>query len=129
MSDKSSDEQLKAIIKRAIDITKDFEEPYRSKAFEIILANSLSASLNIGQKNEAISPRGDITVKPSSIQTNIQNLAKKCNVSIEQLNDIFDFQETYPIFIVPLKEMNQRNRRLFLDFCLLHTTMCMDKIG
>lgn len=41
MTKNSDDEQIKAKIMRAISITKDFEEPYRSKSFEIILANFL----------------------------------------------------------------------------------------
>lgn len=37
------DEQIRAEIQRAINLTKDLEEPYRSKAFEIILLRSLRA--------------------------------------------------------------------------------------
>ena len=42
MAKNLEDERIRAEIQRAISITKDVEEPFRLKAFEIVLSRSLN---------------------------------------------------------------------------------------
>jgi hypothetical protein len=42
MAKNADDERIKTIVQRAIGITKNIEDPYRLKAFEIVLSKLLS---------------------------------------------------------------------------------------
>lgn len=118
MNEQIEDKQIKAAIKRAIDVSKDFEEPYRLKAFEIILAHSLSNSFRIGEKIEQTLTIESTPSGVPTLNTNIQNLSKKCDLSIEQLKNVYDFQEKYPILIIPLKG-NQSEKQILASRLLL----------
>lgn len=94
------DEQLKREIQKAINTTKDFEEPYRSKAFEIILSKALNQpQLTKKQRLPALEKP---PMDAAGLQAKILAFSQNCNLTNVQLRNVFEFDENEPIFIVPL---------------------------
>jgi hypothetical protein len=91
-------EEIKKKIQFAIDSVNNFPEPYRLKAFEVILAKSLE-ELSEKEPLHPIHERSSIETSPLNIGEKIEKLAKDANITIEQLKDVFDFKENVPIFI------------------------------
>jgi len=92
----SNDEKIKGVIKRAINIVKDIEEPYRLKAFEVVLTKLWpSLAEREEYKKEALQKK-----EGTSLEIKIKNFARKCNVSVEQLKNVYDFEEEKPTFIL-----------------------------
>jgi len=110
----NNNEKIKAIIQRAINIVKGVEEPYRLKAFEVVLSKLWPASLEERKEREK-KPK-----KPEgmNLEAKIEDFADKCNVSVEQLTNIYDFQKDKPLLIVPLQG-NHRERQVFASRYLL----------
>jgi hypothetical protein len=111
-----NDEKIKAIIQRSINIVKDVEEPYRLKAFEVVLSK-LWSSLEEKEKH-----KGEIPQKreETSLEIKIENFAKKCNVSTEQLKNVYDFEEEKPTFILARTlQGSHSERQVLVSRCLL----------
>lgn len=89
-------EEIKKQIQTAIDAVKDFDEPYRSKAFEVILSKSI----------ERIAIEKDVKAKekgkPSTLEGKIEKFAESSNLSVGQLENVFEFSENNLKFITPL---------------------------
>lgn len=91
-------EELKKKIQFAIDSVNNFPEPYRLKAFEVILAKSLEEF----SEKEPLHPtheKPSTETRPSSIEEKTGKFAKNANITLEQLKDVLDFKENGPIFI------------------------------
>jgi hypothetical protein len=91
----SNDEKIKAMIRRAINIVADIEEPYRMKAFEVVLSRLWTGSYEKEQ--------GEKVEKPGTLEAKINNFGTKCNLSIDQLKSIYDFKEDKPVFVWSLR--------------------------
>ena len=106
MTNNLDDEQIIAKIQRAINITKDLEEPYRSKAFEIILPNLLVGridSTSNEKKVEQKTPPSTSQEDTLNHEAKIESFASKCNVTPEQLKNVYHFEPEKPIYIVPFR--------------------------
>jgi hypothetical protein len=99
MAKNTEDDLIKAAIQRAIDITKDIEEPYRLKAFEIVFSKLLAPIAEHKTETPGTTRSKSGT---ANLGARIEELAAKCTLSVEQLKNIFDFQEDGPLFTVPL---------------------------
>lgn len=91
-------EEIKKTVHLAIDSVKDVPEPFKTKAFEIILSNLLaefSPKKPLPLVNEEKQPVGGVT----TIEDKIEKLAKIANIEVNQSKDIFQFGEKEPIFI------------------------------
>lgn len=92
-------DEIKTQIQKAIEAVKDFDEPYKIKAFEVILAKFLEAvsiektvqETGAGMKRKALSPTDKI-----------QKFAQATNLSVGQLENVFEFGEQGLRFIAPL---------------------------
>lgn len=84
---------IKKRIQTAIDAVKDFDEPYRTKAFEVILSKSIE-SIAIEKAKEKR--------KPTSLEGKIEKFAEASNLSVDQLENVFEFSEKDLKFIAPL---------------------------
>jgi hypothetical protein len=116
MAKNPEDEIIKAMIQRTIEITKGFEESYRLKAFEIVLSK-LWAPIGVEGKREE--QKG--TVKKTgatTLEAKIEEFAAKCDISVEQLKNIYDFQEDKPIYTIPLQENHAENQVLVSRYLL-----------
>ncbi len=111
------DEQLKAKIQRAINITKDLDEPYRSKAFEIVLSSSINHQLITEKETEQKKTENAPTTE-SGLDAKIQNFANKCNLKVEQLKNVYEFEEDTPIFIVRFKK-TETEKQILISRLLL----------
>lgn len=123
MAKNPDDERIRAEIQRAINITKDFEEPYRSKAFEIILSKSLGSpvsSSTLERKQGSEKEQGKQTghSEPSSFEARIRDFAEKCNLDIPKLRNVFEFEADKPIFIITLNKA-QSEKQTFVSRLLL----------
>lgn len=95
MTEETSDDKIGTLIQRAIKIAEKVPEQYRSKAFEVVLSKILSFPLS-----ERKGEREKEGVVGEGFEGKIAEFATKCNLSIEQLKSIFDFQNDKPIFII-----------------------------
>jgi hypothetical protein len=105
MAKNSEDERIKAEIQRAINITKDLDEPYRVKAFEIILSRRLVSSSTIENTQEQKeAQRGDTKPQELSLENKIEGFARKCGITSEQLKNVYHFDPDKPLFVVNLND-------------------------
>lgn len=90
--------EIKGKIQLAIDIAKDVPEPFKTKAFEVVLSSLLTGLLPKESSSstyaESYSAKGKI-----SIETKIGKLARIASIEENQLKDIFHFGEKEPTFI------------------------------
>jgi hypothetical protein len=93
--EKTSDDKIGTLIQRAIQIVEKVPEQYRLKAFEVVLSKILNFPLS--ERQEKREKEG---VVGEGFEGKIAEFAAKCNLSIEQLKSIFDFQKDKPIFII-----------------------------
>jgi len=111
----SNDENIKSIIQRAIDIVKDIEEPYRLKAFEVVLSKLWPPSFEEKQK---LKEKSLLRTGEMDIKAKIEEFAAECDLSVEQLTSIYDFQKDKPLLIIPLQG-NHADRQVFASRFLL----------
>jgi hypothetical protein len=106
----SNDEKIKAMIRRAINIVADIEEPYRAKAFEVVLSRLWTGSYEKEQ--------GEKVEKPGTLEAKINNFGTKCNLSTDQLKSIYDFKEDKPVFIISLRGTHAERQVLISRYLL-----------
>lgn len=111
----ADDERIKAMLHRAIGITKDVDEFYRLKAFEIVLSKLLSADSvteSYVEKTAAQTASKQKKKGSTSLEAKIEAFAAKCNLSVEKLKNVYSFEETKPVYIVPLQGSHKENQVL-----------------
>lgn len=121
MTENTDDEKIKATVHRAIDITKNVDEFYRLKAFEIILSKLLSANgvpIKYEEKGHEQKSPPQKKKGVTSLDTKIEKFAAKCKLSGEKLKNVYAFDETKPIYIVPLQGKHVENQ-ILVSRCLL----------
>ncbi|MGD0978490.1 MAG: hypothetical protein ABR962_05040 [Candidatus Bathyarchaeia archaeon] len=109
------DERIKAIIRRAINIAKEIEEPYRLKAFEIVLSKLWAPFAE--QKTKTIETASGES-GTANLEARIEEFAAKCALSVDQIENIFDFQEDGPLFTVPLQGSHAEKQVLVSRYLL-----------
>jgi hypothetical protein len=118
MAKNSEDARVRAEIQRAINITRDVEEPYRLKAFEIVLSKSLNGFIapekKVDQKNLGISQ----PLETTTLNAKIEAFAAKCNLSIEQLKNVYNFAQDKPDLVVSL-DGKQSEKQIIVSRLLL----------
>ncbi|MEM2102104.1 MAG: hypothetical protein QXM22_01155 [Candidatus Bathyarchaeia archaeon] len=92
----TEDEKIEALIQRAIRIVEKVREPYRMKAFEVVLSNLLVSPL-FERKEKQKETKG----AEGTLDERIAEFAAECKLTVEQLKSVFEFQQDKPIFIVP----------------------------
>lgn len=106
----SDDEKIKGMIQRAINIVADVEEPYRMKAFEVVLSRLWTGSYEKGQVGEI--------KQPGTLEEKINNFATKCNLSVDQLKSIYDLREDKPVFVWSLQGKQAEKQVLISRYLL-----------
>lgn len=94
---KLSEKNIQKKIQDAIDIVNDFDEPYRTKAFEVILTNSLGVSAPSKSIKKVTSG-----TKKLSIDEKIVKFAETLRLTVDQLENVFDFDEDGVNIVTPL---------------------------
>ena len=91
-------EEIKKKIQLAMNSVKDVPEPFKTKAFEVILSNLLiefSPKKPLPSTHTEKRPiEGEV-----SVEEKMAKLAKIANLEVNQLKDIFHFGEKEPVFI------------------------------
>ena len=110
-------EEIKEKIQLAIQAVADVKEPFKTKAFEVILSTLL-------KKPEA---EGHVTQRPSTkviakgaktLDQKIAEFANETNIEIRKLKDVFEFDEDKPIFIGRV-EGSEAEKQAQISKCLL----------
>lgn len=91
-------EEIKKKIRLAINVVEDVPEPFRTKAFEVVLSSML-AGLSPKISSPPIRAETQSKKRISSIESKIEELAKVADIEVNQLRDIFHFGEKEPTFI------------------------------
>jgi hypothetical protein len=90
--------ELEEIIKKiqfAMDAVSNIPEPFKVKAFEIVLSKSLDEV----PKEDTSASNVELREKPTNVGDKMEKLTKVATITLEQLKDIFDFKAEEPIFI------------------------------
>lgn len=91
-------EEIKEKIKLAMSLVEDVPEPFKTKAFEVILSNLLGGVFP--KKGSDILPEETKVAEVTrNIELKIQKLAELVGIEVSQLEDIFQFEEKGPTFI------------------------------
>lgn len=115
--------QIKNKIKTAIEAVSDIEEPFKTKAFEVILSKLLEKSEETGQPTATPSPTSTtlVTLKgEKTVEERIVRFAKRCNLSVTELRDVIESEEDGPIFIGKI-EGTDAEKQVKASQCLLAT--------
>jgi hypothetical protein len=107
--------KIKEQIEAAIEAVKDFDEPYKTKAFEVILSKSLD-ELYSG-KGEGEGKEGEATL--SGLEERIENFVKKAGVSVTQLEGVFQFNKDGLEFIYRPLQGSVADRQASFSQCIL----------
>jgi hypothetical protein len=102
---KTQVEEIKEKIQLAIQAVADVEEPFKTKAFEVILSALL--------KKPKVIIKGATT-----LDQKIAEFANEANVEVSKLDDIFEFGEDKPIFIGRV-EGSEIEKQVQISRCLL----------
>jgi len=112
-------ERIQEKIKEAIEIVKYVEEPFKVSAFEIVfnrlLEESEDSTQNIIQKGEPVKQI------EKSISHGFSELAKKCNITIEQLNDfiILKDDDTAELLVKLGNDLKEKERQVQSSQCII----------
>jgi uncharacterized protein with NAD-binding domain and iron-sulfur cluster len=92
-------EEIKKKIQLAIKAVADVEEPFRNKAFEVVLSRLLEEPEVKGRPSPV-----PMTLKGAkTLNEKIARFAKKVNLDVDKLKDIFEFKEDKPVFIAKVE--------------------------
>lgn len=110
----SKGEDVKKKIQAAIDMVKDFEEPYKTIAFKVILTESLEKL-----PREHLTKGAEKEGKSLSNKERIKRFAESMKLSVAQLANVFDFSEDTLRFIAPLTGSIQQKQIIFTQCVLI----------
>jgi len=91
-------EEIKEKIQLAMSLVEGVPEPFKTKAFEVILSNLLEGVLP-KKASHILHEETKVTEATRNIEPKIQKLAELVGTEVRQLKDIFQFEENRPIFI------------------------------
>jgi len=109
--------KIKEQIQTAIEAVKDFDEPYKTKAFEVILSRNLdelSLGKDRGEAKEGKEPK-ELSL---ALNKRIDALTKEANLTVEQLENVYDFGDQDLTVIAPL-EGTVPDKQVSFTQCLL----------
>lgn len=109
----SKNGDIKKQIKAAIEAVKDFDEPYRTKAFEVILSKFMEKLPSERVVKDAT--KGE---KPPHHEERIKRFAEAANLSVEQLENVFEFNKESLRFIAPLTD-SVPQKQITFTHCIL----------
>lgn len=110
-------EEIKEKIQLAIQAVADVEEPFKTKAFEVILSTLLKKPETEGRAPPPPSTRV-ITKEAKTLDQKIAKFANEADVEVSKLRDIFEFEEDKPIFIGRV-EGSEAEKQVQISECLL----------
>lgn len=106
--------EIKNKIQLAIQAVADVEEPFKTKAFEVVLSRLLEEPEAKGRPSPV-----QITFKEAkTLDEKIVRFAKKANLDVDKLKDVFEFKEDKPIFIAKVEGTDVEKQVKFSQ-CLL----------
>ena len=114
---KTQVEEIKEKIQLAIQAVADVEEPFKTKAFEVILSTLLKKP-EAEERAAQPPPTKVITKGAKTLDRKIATFANEANVGVSKLKDIFEFEEDKPIFIGRV-EGSEAEKQVQISRCLL----------
>ena len=111
-------EEIKEKIRLAIQAVADVEEPFKTKAFEVVLSTLLKKPEAEGPPSPPPSSARTTTKVPRTVDQKIAKFAKEANFEVSKLKDLFEFEEDKPIFIGRV-EGNEAEKQVQISKCLL----------
>lgn len=106
--------EIKNKIQLAIQAVVDVEEPFKTKAFEVVLSRLLEEPEAKGRP----SPVQTTLKEAKTLNEKIARFAKKVNLDVDKLKDVFEFKEDKPLFIAKVEGTNAEKQVKFSQ-CLL----------
>ena len=114
-------EKLQKYIKIAKDAVKDESEPYKTEGYKIILEKLLSDSSESKPSSDNLE-KNIQNVDPEQItidrKKGIEELAKHCNISVNQLEDIMTINNKNEIEIIAPIQGNDSKKHIIVTLCI-----------
>lgn len=101
-SNPDADEKIGEEIRRIIGIVNGVDEPYRLKAFEIILSRRMEQILPVKQISGQLQPATRIEAMPTregSFEEKIEAFATKCGLTPQEFENVYIFNEDKPTVV------------------------------
>jgi len=90
--------EIKRKVNLAMDAVKDVPEPFKIKAFDVILSNLLGEA-----SQQELPPSIHVEARPTEdsegLPDEVKSLSKIANMETNQLKDVLHFDENEPVFI------------------------------
>lgn len=118
-------EKLQKYIKIAKDAVKDESEPYKTEGYKIILEKLLNDSSEIKQLPDDFKKNiqnKDLDQTISDRKKGIEELAKHCNISVNQLEDVITINNKNEIEIIAPIQGNDSKKHIIVTLCILVAT-------
>jgi len=115
---KTQVKEIKKKIQLAKQSVADIEEPFKTKAFEVILSNLLKTTEGEKVRGIATHPIKVKTKGTKTLDQKIAELAKAANVDASKMKDIFEFEGDNVIFIGKV-EGKEVEKQVKISECLL----------
>ena len=119
--DDINSEQLKEKIRLAKEAVINESEPFKTEAFKIILNKLLES--NLTTKITTVVPESLNTIKPQNEYSDIyekkKDLALKCDITIDELNDIILIKNDVVEIIKPIPGKTDSIKHIIISLCVL----------
>lgn len=106
--------EIKNKIQLATQAVADVEEPFKTKAFEVVLSRLLEEP----EAKERPSLAQTTLKEAKSLDEKIVRFAKKASLDVDKLTDVFEFKEDKPVFIARV-EGTDAEKQVKISQCLL----------
>lgn len=118
-------EEIQAKIREIKKIVDEFEEPYKTESFKILLKNELTipseflkSGKNLDEKLNNKKEQSDTTRIDTSEEI-LTKIAQACEVSIEKIKDVIDFENNHFILLKKVQGKTLADKQVNASLCLL----------
>jgi len=109
--------EIQSKITEIREIVKDFEEPYKTESFKILFTKELSNSKIV--KNLPDDPPNHIEPSELDDVTPLERLAKSCDMQIEQIMDVFDYENKQFVLLKKISGNSTAEKQVNASLCIL----------
>lgn len=111
-------ERLKECVRIAKEAVEGEDEPYKTEGYKIILAKLITMHNSQPTENHSIKEQSSKNFADHDVDNGKNNLAMKCGITYEQLNDIISIKDDQIEFIAPI-EGSDAKKHIIVSLCLL----------
>lgn len=112
-----NDEEIQKRINKIKNIVKDFEEPYKTESFKILFEKEISKNENLNHQTHEL--QENVRQSKSTQNKPLEFLAKACETNIEQIRDVFEFENEEFAILKKIPGDNTAEKQINASLCIL----------